>query len=492
MKKSTLLMVLSLVLALALGVGGTMAYLQDTDEDVNVMTLGNVQIDQIEKQRDENGNIVDFVGNDLWEKGKPLYPAVGPIEWAEEYQAWETGGSNQLFTDELKNVQDKFVFVENTGKSTAYVRTWFAFEAGDLTVEEINNGIVHWNRNTGFWSWTDFSDDMTATIDGTKYYLRVATYKGNDTVHIDGILPSGETTRPSLLQVFLDSKATNDDIAAFGEEYDILVFSQAVQTEGFDSAEAALNEAFGEAVAANKPWKEPLKRPGTVYSGEDIQTLFAGGGTAKLADDVILNEMGVSDGENNNVEIDLNGKKITADTSNGITFYALNGGSIDINGNGVVDMTSESEKKSNDFFITEKGLVTVNGGTFLMSSSSSKANLFVQNSGKLVINDGTFKTSDPNSAIAYCINGFIEINGGFFQNTANPNQALLNMGNNLNYINNQKITLSGGTFVNWNPMNSSFAYDWPQCPALIVLADGYEMVSETQDNGDVWYTVVKK
>lgn len=66
------------------------------------------------------------------------------------------------------------------------------------------------------------------------------------------------------------------------------------------------------------------------------------------------------------------------------------------------------------------------------------------------------------------------------------------MGNNLSYINNQKITLHGGTFVNWNPMDSTFARPWtnPDVPALIVLAYGYKMVSETQANGDVWYTVV--
>lgn len=39
-------------------------------------------------------------------------------------------------------------------------------------------------------------------------------------------------------------------------------------------------------------------------------------------------------------------------------------------------------------------------------------------------------------------------------------------------------------------MDSAFAKDWPQCPALIVLADGYKMISETQANGDVWYMVV--
>ena len=111
---------------------------------------------------------------------------------------------------------------------------------------------------------------------------------------------------------------------------------------------------------------------------------------------------------------------------------------------------------------------------------------------KTIINGGTFISNDADTPILYCINGFIEINGGFFQNTANSKQALLSMGNNLKYANNQKITLSGGTFVNWNPLDSTFARPWtnPDVPALIVLAEGYQMISETQANGDVWYTVV--
>ena len=262
MKKKLLALVLVVVLALTSVIGGTMAYLQDTDEAVNVMTLGNVDIKQIEQERVTQTNS----GKDElqeFQDDKPLYPAVGEIKWVETdsgraFQEWPTGGSSALFDAGLKNVVDKFVFVENSGKSDAYVRTWFAFEAGSLTAAEMNNGMIHWNRNDTHWDWTDFSEDMVATIDGVKYYLRVATYKGNTgtdgSEHKDGVLGSGETTRPSLLQVFLDSKAGNETIAAFGDTYEILVFSQAIQTEGFENATAALNEGFGEPVAENHPF----------------------------------------------------------------------------------------------------------------------------------------------------------------------------------------------------------------------------------------------
>ena len=53
MKNRKLLLIVSLVLALTMSLGGTLAYLQDSDVDVNVMTLGNVQIEQHEYQRVE-------------------------------------------------------------------------------------------------------------------------------------------------------------------------------------------------------------------------------------------------------------------------------------------------------------------------------------------------------------------------------------------------------------------------------------------------------
>ena len=191
------------------------------------------------------------------------------------------------------------------------------------------------------------------------------------------------------------------------------------------------------------------------------------------------------------LKVDLNGNDISTSYKNQPAFFASYGGSLIIEGDGVVTTGgTNAGDLSMPIWADESATVTVNGGTYQMGHTADKYHIYGQNSSKIIINDGTFITEDESAAILYCINSTIEINGGFFQNTANPNAALLSMGNNLSYVNNQKITLRGGTFVNWNPMSSAFAMDWPQCPALIVLADGYEMVSETQTNGDVWYCVV--
>ena len=97
--KKPMIMAAALVLALAMAISGTIAYLTDTDSDVNVMTLGNVKIDQIE------------VGSDgkPFQDGDPLYPVYypnGELDWAT-----------------VEGDVHKEVTVKNIGSSDAYVRT---------------------------------------------------------------------------------------------------------------------------------------------------------------------------------------------------------------------------------------------------------------------------------------------------------------------------------------------------------------------------------
>ena len=269
MKKTTLFMILALVLSMAIGLTGTLAYLTDTDKDVNVMTLGNVDIEQIElervEQKNESTDLQDFSQN------KPLYPAVGEAGWSPENQKWpdvtNTADSPLFDAEKLTNVQDKFVFVENTGKSDAYVRTIFAFEIGSFDPSIVRDDLIHLNKNDitesetgkGHWSWTWL--DEAVEIDGSHYAIAEAIYLHKSSVQNtpeEGILPVGFTSYPSLLQVYLDPRATNEDCEALDGNgngtYDILVVSQAVQAMGFDDAETALDEAFGDVTDKCHPW----------------------------------------------------------------------------------------------------------------------------------------------------------------------------------------------------------------------------------------------
>lgn len=314
--KKFIALLLTVVLTASVAIGGTVAYLQDDDSDVNVMTLGNVKIEQNEYERvvengaykEENGSYVlkDF------SQAKPLLPSAlvtNGTGWG-----WDTTlvdmsqvgskGTVQVFKAG-SNAQDKIVTVKNTGKSDAYVRTWIALE--DPFTENrlgINVGSSAYYTQT---PWT------TVEIDGVKYSVSCFTYKE--------ALKPGEVSTPSLFQVYLNSKATNEDMELLGDTYEILAFSQAVQTAGFADAKTALNTAFG----TNHPWagagNAPVV-PVVVSDAAELNAVIAAGGSAVLSEDVEMkaattapygNKYGVAlnggvlDGNGNELEIECYG-----------------------------------------------------------------------------------------------------------------------------------------------------------------------------------------
>lgn len=231
MKKKIFAVILCVAMLAIAVVSGTMAYFTDSKAVTNTMTVGSVKIEQIEQERDENGNLVDFT------QDKPIVPSVGKIEWADE-KLDVNGIDCKVFAPSVKNVIDKIVTVKNVGKSAAYIRTIVVLEAPDYDAKDLIH--VNVNDDSGVVSYTEWAP---VDIDGVQYVYSVFTY--------DSALAPNAISAPSLVQVFLDSATTNEDAAAYGETWDILVLSQAVQADGFGSAAEALNEAFGEATATN-------------------------------------------------------------------------------------------------------------------------------------------------------------------------------------------------------------------------------------------------
>ena len=295
--RNVLLIALSFVLVAVLSVGATLAYLQDEDGAVNVMTVGNVKIEQLEYERvvDENGNWVKssyeaygYTADLMQEftQAKPALPAIyndGTTKWDDRngssaasgtgshQQPWlQIGapGSNQLFDDSVGNVIDKFVFVKNTGIFDAYYRTIIAIED-----PKGNTADIHFNKNGhSFFIWNDLG---YVEIEGVRYALLEAVYTE--------VLKPGEVSRPSLLQVFLDPSATNEDCASFGPTWDVLVMSQAVQATGFKNdangngtfADEALDVAFGKTSATVHPWVSGVEIP-TVFTWADVNYVTEG------------------------------------------------------------------------------------------------------------------------------------------------------------------------------------------------------------------------
>ena len=264
--KKVIAWLLVLALTAAISIGATLAYLTDTDEDVNVMTLGNVKIDQLEYERVDDETAGDDAEVQEFHDNKPLYPAVTEngfdyipgdtvVDWT---QIGKDGYTTEIWNPEkINNELDKMVFVKNKGTYDAYVRTIFAFEAGNYETLDQFQSMIHLNLNDTNWTW-EWVETPVAIPNNeggtTKYFVAVATYKHT--------LAPGALTEISLSQIALDKSATNADVEAFGDTYQILVKTQAIQASGFDNAAMALDEGFEPIDENNIPWEHDAATTG--------------------------------------------------------------------------------------------------------------------------------------------------------------------------------------------------------------------------------------
>ena len=393
--KNVLLTSLSFVLVAAVAIGGTLAYLTSTDDDVNVMTLGNVKIEQHEYERVVNDDgtyktdsTYGYVLKDFTQ-AKPLFPATEIDSNGAPYNhgAGDYGstrvkmaqvgshGSMDVFVN--KNAQDKFVTVENTGLSDAYVRTIFAFEIGSLTVAEFDNVIKTSSFMTqqGVWKVNDIG---IATIDGNNYYVYEYIYNGAKSlggVHENGVLPAGDTTYPSLAQVYMTGYATNEDCENIDGNkngtYDILVLSQAVQAAGFADAETALNAGFGDITTTNHPWTAGVSVPVVVDTAKALDTALISGGDAILNEDLLFSS-----------------SDTTANSGYGATGVSVKGGTLDGNGNSLgINNWGTWDAAVHTTGGTIKNL-TINSGMRGIFMGSATADVYIDN----VVIDGTIYT----------------------------------------------------------------------------------------------------
>lgn len=231
MKMKKKIVVASLVIALlAIAVGGSLAWFIDSDEATNVFTVGSVDIEQNE----------DFV------QESQLLPVVGEDP-----------------TDADDNYIKKAVTVKNTGINAAYVQTYVAVPA----VLD-NNGILKlYDANCATNGWT--KEGLVATgvsIEGENLEYNVYLYRYNTE------LAANTETAACLEYVYIDKTIDLntydlDDVEGVDTAYFVLadgteitgfnatgnlnvyVATQAVQSQGFENAEVALESAF-----ENHPW----------------------------------------------------------------------------------------------------------------------------------------------------------------------------------------------------------------------------------------------
>ena len=160
----------------------------------------------------------------------------------------------------------------------------------------------------------------------------------------------------------------------------------------------------------------------------------------------------------------------------------ISSGTVTIN-KGVV--AKNADAKALD--VTGSGTnVTIENGFFDGGSGGNNVCIYVRNGATVTIKDGTFTVGADANGIGNSViesqGGDIIIEGGFFK-TDYQYSGKYYVLNQLN-SNPGTITVKGGTFVNQDPSQGDDHLGGN------FVAPGYRVVSETQANGDIWYTVV--
>lgn len=162
-----------------------------------------------------------------------------------------------------------------------------------------------------------------------------------------------------------------------------------------------------------------------VKNAESLKALFATGGEATLAADLVLDEsVAVKSGKE--VVLNLNGKTVKNNSnSSALGVY----GSLVINGEGTVDGGEGGDNVA--VWSMPGGKLTINGGTYTVGADANGLgnSTIYTTGGDVVINGGTFSTAAKYRDSYWTINkqngstGKIEIYGGTFPgfDPANPN-----------------------------------------------------------------------
>lgn len=221
-------------------------------------------------------------------------------------------------------------------------------------------------------------------------------------------------------------------------------------------------EAHGE-----DTWYKVCKVVSTV---EDLKATLANGGSCKLADNLTIDEvLAVTGGD---VTIDATDKTVS----------------------NTADLWDSTSNAWSLVSARETANVTVMGGNFKAKENDCYAADVFDKTAKLVIKGGNFI---GNASAIYVFEGELVIEGGFFdiqqKNTNGVQDAygvLINC-YDANFKNGTaKVTITGGTFVNFNPADCQ-----AEGAHTNFVKEGYKVVSETKEKEDgtteVWYTVVK-
>ena len=289
-------------------------------------------------------------------------------------------------------------------------------------------------------------------INGSAKLNEVIDWTINDAdLSADHSLSAGATSEALTIKGHMQESAGNDYMNESIDGIAITVYATQDTVES-DSFNNTYDETATYPVANVTELKEALTNGGVVAVTKDIQT--------NNSEDTAEARIVISQPTTLNLEK----KIITPDDmgNNNTNFCALivdADTTINAGENGGIDTGVNGGYGIN---VRNGATLTINGGYYYGGGTAVQVQ-----KGTLIINGGTF-ACEPYSNPTYGYNFLINCLDSAYKNGT------------------AKVVIQGGTFINFDPSNCT-----AEGAGTNFVADGYKVVSQTQTNGDVWYTVVK-
>lgn len=219
MKKKIFALALVVAMLAIAVVSGSLAWFTDTDKATNTFTVGSVKIQQ----------------NEDFQQNSQLLPIV-----------------NTQNPSQDPSYVKKVVSVTNKGKNDAYIRVFIAVPAALDSKLHLDTNGTPWVEQ---WVW------HTVTVDGVDYIVHIFVNTEIQKPNTN----SGDLLKGVYLDASVDVQLNKDSgkmefcwkedgkmvYSGFAVEdstkVNVLVATQAVQAQGFNDAQQALNDAFGKA-----------------------------------------------------------------------------------------------------------------------------------------------------------------------------------------------------------------------------------------------------
>lgn len=236
----TLVLCLAIALSAALAIGGTMAYFTDEDAVKNTFVVGeNVDITLDESKVDKIGD--EYIADPETRVDENTYDGIYPGAVMPKDPTVTMGESS----------------------NAAYVRAKVTVGGGanwlplygneDPAAQENFMALIHNKLGEG-WTITGTavkdSDVVVTILYGTR-------------------LEAGQQTPPAFEEVVFSADVDQDNVHLFGETFDISVVAEAIQAQGFDTAE----EAFAAFDAETAPAPDTGDDTQDIPADQDDQTV---------------------------------------------------------------------------------------------------------------------------------------------------------------------------------------------------------------------------